>query len=93
VRINAGQGLIIDEQEVVFVRSDGELCQNAVCHQEVADKDGNVEVRFFELLGLSGQGDIPRLRTAKGETYRRLMICPVFPAIKEPDARKGGEIR
>lgn len=75
----------IPDDDLVFLRSDGTLSENAIYTQE--NKDG--EIMFFELLGQSKLNGV-KLTIDGKEPYRRLLIRRVYPAIKnQPTVMEG----
>jgi len=79
----------IPDDDLVFLRADGTLSENAIYTQE--DKNG--EIMFFELLGQSKLNGV-KLTIDGKEPYRRLLIRRVYPAIKNQpmiNENNGGE--
>ena len=67
--------------EIVFVRPDGTLAENAV-YGGCYDHEGNE--MFFEILGMP-KVTAPRLTVDGKEPYKRLLIRRVYPCIPDPE--------
>ncbi|MGI5066096.1 hypothetical protein [Treponema putidum] len=65
-----------------FFRADGTPVHNVV--SSAIDEEKGIYVHH-EILGLSGQKNIPTLLIKGKELYRRIILQPVYPYVKEKE--------